>query len=181
MKNYSEKLIIISDCRSDKSTSELQSIILRTIGMKITDIIYIDHPDILSDEIEDNMLSSLNKDWYNKNDVNIDIREAKNGLFVIGQISEYINDVYDENNDVIICSYNTNIPLINKINKMCSCHNKKISIIDLYEYILIETDTEIVLKDILNKYLINTKYYDDDNKIIISYYISALFKAVNLG
>ena len=157
-----------------KYTNDPELIIMRTEGMKITDIYYSSNKGYYNDEEEmkKEIKSELYDDMYD-DDLNIILEETLNGELDTDSICSFIDDIW--NPDTLLYTYgfdNTELSI------EMSNYNGKIYVSDYFDIFMNGNNIEKDIVDIMKEQGLDTSVMLKDSKISFMYFLHALVEKI---
>lgn len=154
-----------------KYDNDPEVVVMKTIGMKITDILYINKQGYLTDDnyidMEESIKSELYDDMYD-DDLNIILKESLDDNDYI-DIASFIDDIWDK--DSIVYTYGfDNDGLKDEIKN----YNGKIFIDDYYSMFVSGKDIEKPIETIMTEQGLNIGNMLKDSKLSFIYFLHAL-------
>lgn len=172
-----KKIIILGDFNySDKEG--LETVVMKTDGLKIESILYLCDTGATSGDssiIKEEVKSELYADQYD-DDLKIKVKEVFNGEDAVNRIAKFVDKNWDD--DQLLYYYKSTDKVFSKLTKELEKKNGKIYLVDYYDLFSdgknIEKDIYEIMKDqgLIMENLIK------DSKISLAYFLSALVEKI---
>ena len=164
------KIIIMGDYDlSDED--ELETVVMKTIGMKVTDLLYINKKNFIYDELKDELKSELYDDMYDDT-LKIKTSDAYNGEDALTQVATFIDDVWDP--DSLLYYYNASEENIDFLKDELKKYNGRIYLDEYYNIFTDGKDIDKDIIDIMKEQGLNTSNMLKDSSISFIYFLHGL-------
>lgn len=166
------KIIILGDYNLS-DTDELETVVMKTIGMKITDLLYINKKNFIYNSLKNELKSELYDDMYDDT-LNIILSDAYNGEDALKQVSRFIDDIWDP--DSLLYYYDSSEKNIDFLKNELKKYNGKIYLDDYYNIFTEGRDIDKDIIDIMKEQGLNTRNMLKDSSISFIYFLHALLE-----
>ena len=171
------KIIVIGSYLPNDEDS-LETVVMKTNGMKVTDLLYINDrnscPNKHTEEYDEyikELRDELYEDMYD-DDLNIKASDAFTGEDAIKQVATFIDDIWD--NDSLLYFYNSESKTFNLLERELMCFNGKIYLSDYHDIFVDGKDIEKDITVIMKEQGLNTANMLKDSTISFMYFLHGL-------
>lgn len=167
------KIIIIGDYHLDDEEG-LETVVMKTDGMKILDLLYINDRGFINDDkssIEKELKSELYDDMYD-DDLNIRIKEAYDGKDALNKVASFIDDIWDK--DSLLYFYNAKSKCFNYLVKELEKYNGRIYLANYYDIFVEGQDMEKPITEIMKEQGLRVENMLENSTISFMYFLHGL-------
>lgn len=171
------KIIVIGDFQLDDREG-LQSIVMKTDGLKVESVLYLCDMGTTSGddtEVREEILSELYSDQYD-DDLEIFITEVLNGEDAYIHIGDFINSNWNE--DMLVYYYEPNNRVFDKLTKYLEKKNGHIYLTDYHDLFNDGHNIEKNIYDIMKEQGLKIENLIKDSQISLVYFLGALVEKV---
>lgn len=168
-----EKIVIIS--KADLNDKEcLTSVVMRTNGLKVTDLLYLDDANSIKGNkkvVKKELKDQLYDDMYD-DDLNIRVKEVYDGNEVVARIATFIDNIWTT--ETMVYAYDLKDSMFNKLHKEIEQYNGKIYLDDYYNIFVDGREIEKDILTIMKEQGLKTENMIKDSHISFIYFLHAL-------
>lgn len=170
------KIIIIADYDLEDKEG-LETVVMKTDGMKVTDLLYINDSGsvLIDDSCRKEIIDELYSDMYD-DDLNVKVSEAYDGTDALKQTAAFIDDIWDP--DSLLYYYDSSNENFNFLKDELKNYNGKIYLDEYYNIFIEGKDIEKPIKDIMKDQGIAIENMLEDSAVNYIYFLHALVEKV---
>lgn len=165
------KIIIIGDYKL-KDKSGLETVVMKTDGMKVLNLLYLnDRGSIDVDETPDELKAELYDDMYD-DDLEIKVSEVYDGRDALKTVATFIDDIWDQ--ESLLYYYNSNNDTFSFLADELEKYNGKIYLSDYHDIFVDGRDIEKPITEIMSDQGLNVQNMLEDSTISFIYFLHGL-------
>ena len=173
-----EKIIILGNWKL-KDKENLQTIVMKTHGLKVENILYLcDINSTAGDKksIKKELKEELYSDMYD-DDLKIKIREVLNGEHAITEIAKFIDNLWTD--DILLYYYDPDDKVYETLEKLLMNTNGAIYLNDYHDLFIDGKNIEKDIITIMKEQGLKTENMIKDSQISFVYFLSALVEKMH--